>query len=94
MGETFAGLPFEKALSLTQELKGRIGIHAENMARFSLRWILDHPAVSVVIPGATKVSQVQENALASSSPALSNALHDELKVFFSEQVAPHLRGPL
>ena len=35
------------------------------MAQSALRWILDHDAVTTVIPGASKIEQARCNALAS-----------------------------
>ena len=54
VGETFAGLPFEKGVELAEELKQYL---PENfsMVDLALRWILDHDAVSTIIPGASKV---------------------------------------
>ena len=64
-----------------------------SMAQMALRWILDHEAVSVVIPGASRTQQVIDNAAISSLPPLSPSLHDTLKNFYEEKVADHIRGP-
>jgi aryl-alcohol dehydrogenase-like predicted oxidoreductase len=59
----------------------------------AMRWILDFPAVSVVIPGASHPQQAKDNAIASDLPPLSEELHEKLKAFYREQVAAHVRGP-
>jgi aryl-alcohol dehydrogenase-like predicted oxidoreductase len=41
------------------------------MAQLALRWILMHPEVSAVIPGAKTPEQAGDNARASELPALS-----------------------
>ena len=41
------------------------------MAPFALRWILENPAVSVVIPGARNEAQARGNASASALPAIA-----------------------
>jgi aryl-alcohol dehydrogenase-like predicted oxidoreductase len=58
-----------------------------------LRWCLDHPAVTVVIPGARRPEQARSNAAASDLPPLSPELHRQLRDFFLQKVKPHVRGP-
>jgi aryl-alcohol dehydrogenase-like predicted oxidoreductase len=94
VGETFAGLPFETAISLTQSLKEHIASEELPMASLALRWILDHPAISVVIPGATNVGQVLQNAQASVLSPLPAELHKSLREFFFSSVQSHIRGPV
>ncbi|TKH97427.1 aldo/keto reductase, partial [Bacillus wiedmannii] len=44
----------------------------QTLGQLALRYILTHPAVSVVIPGAKTEKQAQENANASVRPILSD----------------------
>lgn len=44
----------------------------QNLGQLALRYVLSHPAVSVVIPGAKTGMQAQENANASVRPILSD----------------------
>ena len=92
VGETFAGLPFEKGVELSDALKDLV---PENMtmAQMSLRWILDFDAVTVIIPGSSKPAQVHANVTASKLPQLGEELHEKLREFYVMQVAPHIRGP-
>lgn len=92
VGETFAGLPFEKGVALTDALKKYLppGL---TMAQTALRWILDHDAISVIIPGASSPEQVRANAAASKLDKLPAELHDALKKFYLENVRRHIRGP-
>ena len=92
VGETFAGLPFEKGIEITEKLKKSYAPKGINMAQFALRWILDHEAVSCVIPGASKVDQVRSNALASSLPPLTKNLHKELAMFYQDDIEQFIRG--
>ncbi len=92
VGETFAGLPFEKGVELTEELAA-FKPEGMTLAQMSLRWILDYDAVSVVIPGASRPSQVLDNAAISDLPPLSPELHKKLEKFYLEKVAQHIRGP-
>lgn len=92
VGETFAGLPFEKGVELSDALKSLMpeGI---TMAQMALRWILDFPAVTTIIPGASSREQVQSNVSVSSLPRLSAELHQTLHEFYQGQVKEHIRGP-
>ena len=92
VGETFAGLPFEKGVELADQLKPLVP-EGTTMAQMSLRWILDHDEVSVIIPGASRTSQAVDNAKTSDLPRLSDNLHEKLAVFYQEEVHKHIRGP-
>ncbi len=92
VGETFAGLPFEKGVELADALKSHVP-QGMTMAQMALRWILDHDAVSVVIPGASRAEQAIGNAQVSDLPPLPGELHAELRRFYEREVADHIRGP-
>lgn len=91
VGETFGGIPFPEAVELAAEIKKRCP-PGYTPAEFALRWILDHEAVTCVIPGATHPDQVFENAGASDLPRLGEDLHAELAAFYRERVRPRVRG--
>jgi aryl-alcohol dehydrogenase-like predicted oxidoreductase len=91
VGETFAGLPLEKGVALTDELKRYVPDNM-TMAQMALRWILDHDAVSTIIPGASSPEQAKANTVAAGLPPLPEDLHATFARFYKEQVAPHIRG--
>ena len=68
-GETFSGVPYELGLEAAEELKKVFG--AAQLAPVAIRWVLMHPEVSVVIPGASRASQVMDNVRAAELPALT-----------------------
>jgi aryl-alcohol dehydrogenase-like predicted oxidoreductase len=92
VGETFAGLPFEKGVELADALKGDLPAGL-TMAQMALRWILDHEAVSVVIPGASSPDQASANAAVSDLDPLPTQYHQQLADFYVHQIHPHIRGP-
>ncbi len=92
VGETFAGLPFLKGVEMANALKA-MKEPSMPMAQWALRWILDFDAVSTVIPGASKVSQIESNAAASSLESLSEETHQELREFYENSIKDHIRGP-
>ena len=61
VGETFAGVPYEVGLAAVRELKALLD-PGQSMAQFALRWVIDQPGVSTVIPGARNPDQVRGNA--------------------------------
>jgi aryl-alcohol dehydrogenase-like predicted oxidoreductase len=91
VGETFAGLPFVKGIKLAEALRP-LGPPGLSMAQWTQRWILDHPAVTAIIPGASRPQQAADNAEVSDLPALSAELHANLAAFYNERVATHIRG--
>lgn len=58
-GETFSGVPLHLGLKAVDELKEHFG--SENLSQYAIKWILMFPEVSVVIPGASRTSQVVSN---------------------------------
>jgi aryl-alcohol dehydrogenase-like predicted oxidoreductase len=62
-GETFSGVPFLKGLEAVDELRPLVPEGA-TLATFALRWILMHDAITCVIPGGKRPSQVDENCSA------------------------------
>jgi aryl-alcohol dehydrogenase-like predicted oxidoreductase len=92
VGETFAGLPFERGVELTETLKPLVP-EGMTMAQMALRWILDFEQVSVVIAGARNAAQAAANAAASDLPPLGPELHEKLRSFYETEVAADIRGP-
>lgn len=92
VGETFAGLPYEKGVELADALKAQVP-NGLTMAQMAQRWILDYDAVTVVIPGASRPDQARANAAVSNLPPLGPKLHETLQNFYDREVAAHIRGP-
>lgn len=91
VGETFAGLPFEKGVELTEELNN-ICPNDLSLTEMSLRWILDHKAVTTIIPGASSDKHIVGNAKASSLSPLSENIMTELSSFYQNKVHQYIRG--
>jgi len=91
VGETFAGIRFERGVQLVQELKG-LAPEAMPLSQFALRWILDHPEVSTVIAGVSKPEQLADNVAASDQPSLFPALMGQLRSWYETEVRPEIRG--
>ncbi|WP_294231776.1 aldo/keto reductase [uncultured Chryseobacterium sp.] len=90
VGETFSGIPFTKGVDLVEKIKD---IMPEgNLAEQSIRWILDHPAITTVIPGASKVAQVTTNVAASSLKSFDIETMNSLKSLYNDEIKPQVRG--
>ncbi len=93
VGETFSGIEFSKGLELVEALsKFKPGSYT--MAQFAMRWILDHPAVSTIIPGASSAAQVLSNTVVSELASLPEQLHHQLYDFYVQQVEQAVRCPI
>jgi aryl-alcohol dehydrogenase-like predicted oxidoreductase len=92
VGETFAGVSFKKGVELVDDLEGMLP-EGMSMVQMALRWILDHDAVSVIIPGASSPGQARSNASISDLPPLSAELHQQLSAFYRQRIHDHVRGP-
>ncbi|MBW3603962.1 MAG: aldo/keto reductase [Actinobacteria bacterium] len=87
VGETFAGVGLERGVSAAEQLRARVPEGA-TLAQFALRWILMHPEVSTVIPGARTAEQARDNAGASSLAALSEDDMAAVAWMYTERIAP------
>ena len=89
VGETFAGVPFEAGLAAVRELR-RIVPADVAMAQFALRWIIDQPGLSVVIPGARNAEQAQGNVAAAGLPALSEEQQAAVREVYDRHIREHV----
>jgi aryl-alcohol dehydrogenase-like predicted oxidoreductase len=90
VGETFSGIEFSKGLELSKEIASLLP--DDRLSQWAIRWILDHPEVTAVIPGATKVEQVEKNMAASDLPPLNNSAHKRLRSLYDERIKTFIRG--
>ncbi|WNR46777.1 aldo/keto reductase [Paenibacillus roseipurpureus] len=92
VGETFAGLPFAKGVELADQLAW-IADGRETMASASIRWILDNPHITCVIPGFKSVNQIQANLATLEVQSYSETELARLRDFYDSAVKNHIRGP-
>ncbi len=70
-GETFSGIDYDLGLKAVRELKTLFPENT-NLAAVALQWILQFEEVSCVIPGASRVEQVQSNLSIYNEPSLTS----------------------
>ena len=61
-------------------------------AALALRWIIDQPGVSVVIPGARTPEQARANAAAAALAPLPAEVLDAVRAVYDARVRPHVHG--
>jgi len=84
-GETFSGVPFDQGLAAVNALK-QIKPDGMTMAQFALRWILMFEAVTCTIPGAKRLAQENDNAMAAELPELSQEVMDKIKAVYDKYI--------
>jgi len=89
VGETFAGVPFEVGLAAVRELKALLDPGVP-LAQFALRWVIDQPGVSTVIPGARNPEQVAGNVAAAGQEPLSEKQLAGVREVYDRLVRPHV----
>lgn len=95
VGETFGGLPFGAGVRLVDELRGLLAAELDRQAlpAMALRWVLDQPEITTVIPGMKSPSQVEANLAAAALPPLAAGIHQQLDEFYRRHVDSQIRGP-
>ncbi|MBX9243293.1 aldo/keto reductase [Actinotalea ferrariae] len=91
VGETFAGVPYEVGLEAAREV-ARLTPDRATTAQLALRWIIDQPGVSTVIPGASRPEQARNNAAAAELAPLDAATLAALEQVYDERIREHVHG--
>lgn len=87
VGETFAGVDFDLGVDAAKEFAGLLPDGVEP-APAALRWVIDQPGVSTVIPGARNVEQARTNAAAAAVPTLSPELQAGIRDLYDRRIRP------
>ncbi|MEV8346336.1 aldo/keto reductase [Streptomyces niveus] len=84
-GETFSGIDYTTGLSAAAEFSG-LAPEGATPARTALRWIIQQPGVSTVIPGARSVGQARANAAAGSLAPLSRTTLEDVRDLYDRRI--------
>jgi aryl-alcohol dehydrogenase-like predicted oxidoreductase len=90
VGETFSGVPYEVGVVAARSLAALASSLEMTTAALALRWLLDQPGVSTVIPGARNATQAHANAAAGELPPLSPATRDAIRDVYDEHIREHV----
>jgi aryl-alcohol dehydrogenase-like predicted oxidoreductase len=89
VGETFSGVDYEAGVDAAQEFAA-LALPGATPAQTALRWIIQQPGVTTVIPGARNADQARQNSAAAGLPALDRnalgAIEDLYDKYFRAQI--------
>ncbi|WP_116124393.1 aldo/keto reductase [Lewinella sp. IMCC34183] len=88
-GETFGGVDFEEGLRAVNQLK-TVFPKEENLAPVALQWILSHPEVSCIIPGASKTEHLRSNLSVEEREPLTDAQVERMNRIYAERIKPEV----
>jgi aryl-alcohol dehydrogenase-like predicted oxidoreductase len=92
VGETFSGVPYEVGVAAARsfaEVAAGLGVSA---AALALRWVIDQPGVSVVIPGASNSDQARANARAADMAPLAEDTLAAIQRIYDERIREHVHN--
>ncbi|MDX2303610.1 MAG: aldo/keto reductase [Microscillaceae bacterium] len=84
-GETFSGIDYETGLKAVEKLKVLFPQY-DNLAPLALKWILEFPQISCIIPGASRPDQVLANLEALKVPDLSPEEIKEIRNIYESDI--------
>jgi aryl-alcohol dehydrogenase-like predicted oxidoreductase len=85
VGETFSGVDFETGLAAVADLVAEVPEGA-TLPQTALRWIIDQPGVTTVIPGARNPEQARGNAAAGLLPAVPDAFATAVRTTYDNRL--------
>lgn len=89
VGETFSGVPYEVGVAAARDIAA-LAPDGVPTAALALRWIVDQPGVSVVIPGARNAGQARANAAAADVPPLTADVLDGIRTVYDKRVREYV----
>lgn len=87
VGETFSGVDFDTGVEAARDFTA-LATAGMTAAQLALRWILDQPGTTSVIPGARTVDQVHANSAAASFPPLDDDVRASISDLYDRQLRP------
>ncbi|MEV5914053.1 aldo/keto reductase [Streptomyces chartreusis] len=84
-GETFSGVDYDSGVEAAVEFAGLVP-EGYTPAQLALRWIIEQPGVTTVIPGARSPEQARANAAAAGLPELSHATLTAIRDLYDRRI--------
>jgi aryl-alcohol dehydrogenase-like predicted oxidoreductase len=85
VGETFSGVDYDTGVDAAQEFAAIVPAGAST-AQAALRWVIQQPGVTTVIPGARNPEQARQNAAAAALPPLTQAELDAIEDLYDRRI--------
>ena len=83
VGETFSGVDYEAGVDAAHEFAA-LALPGATAAQTALRWVIQQPGVSTVIPGARHADQARQNSAAAGLPPLSQPALDAIENLYDK----------
>ncbi|MEW1862072.1 MULTISPECIES: aldo/keto reductase [unclassified Streptomyces] len=90
-GETFSGVDFATGLQAAAEF-AELAPEGATPAQTALRWVVQQPGVTSVIPGARSVEQARANAAAAELPELPEEVVGGVRELYERRVREQVHG--
>ncbi|MFC9842564.1 aldo/keto reductase [Streptomyces sp. NPDC060223] len=90
-GETFAGVDFATGVEAAAEFSA-LAPEGATPAQLALRWIIQQPGVTTVIPGARNPEQARANAAAAQLPELPQKTLDAIEDLYERRIKEQVEG--
>lgn len=84
-GETFSGVDFATGVEAAAEFAA-LAPEGRTPAQLALRWIIDQPGVTTVIPGARSPEQARANAMAAKLPPPPQETFDAIRDLYERRI--------
>ena len=91
VGETFSGVDYDNGVEAALEFAALVP-STVTPAQAALRWIVQQPGVTTVIPGARTVEQARANAEAAELPALDDSVLTKITELYDRRIRPQVHG--
>ena len=83
VGETFSGVDYEAGVDAAHEFAA-LAPPGATPAQTALRWVIQQPGVTTVIPGARNASQARQNSAAAGLPPLNQPALDAIENLYDK----------
>ena len=87
VGETFSGVDYQAGVEAAAEFAGIVPAGLPP-AQAAIRWVIQQPGVTTVIPGARDVTQAKANAAAADVPPLSDDTLAAIADLYDRRIRP------
>jgi aryl-alcohol dehydrogenase-like predicted oxidoreductase len=91
VGETFSGVDFDTGVDAAREFAALTPAGA-TAAQTALRWVIQQPGVTTVIPGARNPEQARQNSAAAGLPPLTAAQLSSIEDIYDRRLRAKVHG--
>lgn len=86
VGETFSGVPYDVGVRAARRLAREAVPAGWSLPEVALRWLIDTPGVTAVIPGARNEDQARRNAAVAGRPSLPPEIRATVRAVYDADI--------